>query len=179
MITSWPSGPSPQISTSGSKSGLSLYANAASCNPLHHPHRPANHGPPCWRARRPIAALRLTMPSKINIKPSAGDKRGQISEGTGETEGLRRILSAYAALPHLHPSPPSYLYTAQRSLAARPPPIIFQPNVLIGQLWLRHAVTWRRRWKVVVEERVGENDERSERERQDGTECGGGKERDN
>lgn len=153
MITSWPSGPSPQISTSGSKSGLSLYANAASCNPLPHPHRPANQGPPCWRARRPIAALRLTMPSKINIKPSAGDKRGQISEGTGETEGLQRILSAYAARPHL--SLPPYLYTARRSLAARPPPIIFRPNVLIGQLWLRHAVTWRQRRKVVVEERGG------------------------
>lgn len=150
MITSWPSGPSPQISTSGSKSGLSLYANAASCNPLPQPRPPANQGPACWRARRPIAALRLTMPSKINIKPSAGDKRGQISEGTGETEGLRRILSGYPSNP---PPSSSYLYTARHSLAARPPPIIFRPNVLIGQLWLHHAVTWRWRWKVVVGER--------------------------
>lgn len=126
MITSWPSGPSPQISTSGSKSGLSLYANAASCNPPPTLPQPTNQGPPCWRARRPIAALRLTMPSKINIKPSAGDKRGQISEGTGETEGLRGILSTDTPPPSPvpHPAPPN-LYTARRSLAARPPPIIF------------------------------------------------------
>lgn len=49
MITSWPSGPSPQISLSGSKSGLSLYANQPSFNPTNQPQPPSlttssNHG---------------------------------------------------------------------------------------------------------------------------------------
>lgn len=40
MITSWPSGPSPQISLSGSKSGLSLYANQPSFYPASQPQPP-------------------------------------------------------------------------------------------------------------------------------------------
>lgn len=81
MITSWPSGPSPQISLSGSKSGLSLYANQP-------PFNPTNHGPPRWRPP-PITARWLTMPSKINIKPSRRQKRSDITEnrrGTGCVE---------------------------------------------------------------------------------------------
>lgn len=72
MITSWPSGPSPQISLSGSKSGLSLYANQP-------PFNPTNHSPPHWHPL-PITALWLTMPSKINIKPSRRQKRSDITE---------------------------------------------------------------------------------------------------
>lgn len=81
MITSWPSGPSPQISLSGSKSGLSLYANQP-------PFNPTNHSPPHWQPL-PITALWLTMPSKINIKLSRRQKRSDITEnrrGTGCVE---------------------------------------------------------------------------------------------
>lgn len=72
MITSRPSGPSPQILLSGSKSGLSLYANQPSF-------KPTNHSPPHWQPL-PITALRLTMPSKINIKPSGRQKRSDMTE---------------------------------------------------------------------------------------------------
>lgn len=81
MITSWPSGPSPQISLSGSKSGLSLYANHPSFNPT-------NHRPPNWQLL-PITVLRLTMSSKINIEPCRRQKRSDITEnrrGTGCVE---------------------------------------------------------------------------------------------
>lgn len=169
MITSWPSGPSPQISTSGSKSGLSLYANVASCNPLFHPHPPANQGPPCWRACHPIAALRLTMPSKINIKPFAGDKRGQISEGTGATEGLRRILSGY---PTYHPL--SLLSVYSTTLAS---------SKATSNYFSAKCADWttlaspRGDIETALEgwwwgKRGKGNDDRSERERQDVTERG-------
>lgn len=91
MITSWPSGPSPQILLSGFKSGLSLYANQP-CS------QPANHSPPCCQPL-PITALWLTMPSIINIKPSEKQKRSDIIES--RRHELIGILSALLPV-HVH-----------------------------------------------------------------------------
>lgn len=154
MITSWPSGPSPQISMSGSKSGLSLYANVASCNlpspPFPH-HRPANQpgarvlsGPPSNRSAPANNALQ-NQHQAFCRRQKRSDIRGNRRDGGAARNIKRRLAPLQPHIPSPRCSPP--LYTARRSLAARPPPIIFRSNVLIGQLWLCHAVTRRRRWK--------------------------------
>lgn len=65
---------------SGSKSGLSLYANQLPFNP------PTTA--PLARPLLPITALQLTMPSKINIKPSGRQKRSDIRENR---RGMSRV----------------------------------------------------------------------------------------
>lgn len=105
MITSWPSGPSPQISLSGSKSGLSLYANQSSFSPT-------NHGPP---RREPSSNHGAPANNALQNQHQAQQETKEVRyHREQETRWLHGILSA----------PFPYLYTAPRSLAARPPPII-------------------------------------------------------
>lgn len=86
MITSWPSGPSPQISTSGSKSGLSLYANGASFNPTSQPQTPlltasSNHS----------ALANNALQNQHQALPETKEVRYHREQ---ERHGLRGILSA-------------------------------------------------------------------------------------
>lgn len=127
MITSWPSGPSPHISTSGSKSGLSLYANAASCNPLpdppstNQPGAPVLAGPPSNRSAPANNALQ-NQHQAFRRRQKRSDIRGNRRDGGA----ARNIKHRHRHPPTPSPTPaPLNMYTARRSLAARPPPIIF------------------------------------------------------
>lgn len=125
MITSRPSGPSPQISLSGSKSGLSLYANQPSFSPT-------NHGPP---RRQPSSNHGALANNALQNQHQAQQETKEVRyHREQETPRLHGILSAPFSL-----SVYSTTLTGSKATAN-----------YFGQIcWLDkfgwHTMTWRRR----------------------------------